>query len=292
MENMPDEIKQCTREDVYIVTEGGSFNGAYLSGVFYFLKEMEKRKHIRIKKMSTCSVSSLYALGFMINNIALIDEVYAMVVNTFKTTNNMDMYVEVYDIISKNIPTDTYSIVSGKLYIAYYDIIKRKKVVRTKYTSNDDLIESIRRSGFVPYLIDRKFTIDGKYIDGITPYIFKNCANKRVIYLQLVNMHNIIHTISVKNEKNSIRRILTGVLDAHQFFATKTQTTMCSYMNHWSYKQQIVMFIRRWIEYICIFILSWIFKLTRNMSPDNIWSKLALSLSRQTYNTCIQHYCV
>ena len=42
-----------------IVLGGGAFNGSYLIGALFFLKEMEKRNYIIVERISGCSIGSI-----------------------------------------------------------------------------------------------------------------------------------------------------------------------------------------------------------------------------------------
>ena len=57
IENLPDDSKKLQRID--LVLDGGIFNGSYLIGALYFLREMEKRKYVTIERISGCSVGCL-----------------------------------------------------------------------------------------------------------------------------------------------------------------------------------------------------------------------------------------
>ena len=46
IENLPTNSKKLQRID--LVLDGGVFNGSYLVGAHYFLKEMERRKYVQI----------------------------------------------------------------------------------------------------------------------------------------------------------------------------------------------------------------------------------------------------
>ena len=55
IENLPDEIKNRKEpETIDLVLDGGVFNGSYHIGALYFLKEMERRKYIKIRSFSLC----------------------------------------------------------------------------------------------------------------------------------------------------------------------------------------------------------------------------------------------
>ena len=52
IDNLPDSIKNAKEPLVLdLVLDGGAFNGSYLVGALYFLKEMEKRKYVKINRI-------------------------------------------------------------------------------------------------------------------------------------------------------------------------------------------------------------------------------------------------
>ena len=59
IENLPEETKKLQYID--LVLDGGIFNGSYLVGSLYFLKEMERRKYLKIARISGCSIGSIVA---------------------------------------------------------------------------------------------------------------------------------------------------------------------------------------------------------------------------------------
>ena len=48
-------------EKVDIILEGGLFNGSYQLGFLNYIKQMEKNKLIKIKRLSGCSIGSFMA---------------------------------------------------------------------------------------------------------------------------------------------------------------------------------------------------------------------------------------
>ena len=46
IENLPESSKKL--QNIDLVLDGGLFNGSYLVGALYFLKEMERRQYIKI----------------------------------------------------------------------------------------------------------------------------------------------------------------------------------------------------------------------------------------------------
>ena len=49
--------------------------------------------------------------------------------------------------------------------------------------------------------------------------------------------------ISIKNEKSNTKRIIEGIMDAHQFFTTKFPCYMCTYVDEWSLFNNIQHFL-------------------------------------------------
>ena len=61
IENLPESSKKL--QNIDLVLDGGLFNGSYLVGALYFLKEMERRQYIKIDRISGCSIGSI--VGFL-----------------------------------------------------------------------------------------------------------------------------------------------------------------------------------------------------------------------------------
>ena len=104
-----------------------------------------------------------------------------------------------------------------------------------------------------------------KYIDGITPYIFEETKNRKILYLDLCNNDKLYHMINIKNEKTDSHRILTGILDAHLFFIKNTNTSMCSYVNDWTLMHKSQNQYKKYaFEYLAIFIITFAIYINNN----------------------------
>ena len=82
IENLPDNDKTLQRLD--LVLDGGIFNGSYLVGALYFIREMERRKYVKIERISGCSIGSVIALLYFINSLDLMPKLYDIVKQDFK----------------------------------------------------------------------------------------------------------------------------------------------------------------------------------------------------------------
>ena len=222
-------------EVIDLILDGGIFNGSYQIGSLYFLREMENQNKIKIDKISCCSIGAICAILYHINKLELSIKIYDSTLKHFKKHKKLQV---MHSFIDNNIrpllPVDIHKQLSNKLYICYYDVKKQKKVVRKNYKSIDDLLNVIKRSSFVPFLINGDLVYEKKYVDGMNPYILKCEPNKKILYIDLFGYDKFFYALSVKNEKTNFHRILSGVLDIHLFFIKHSSTQMCSYVNRWS----------------------------------------------------------
>jgi len=242
------ENYQC----IDLILDGGSFNGSYLIGALYFLKEMERKSILKIDKISGVSIGSLSAFLYHIDALHIIDEIYKKGVYKLKKHTNFnifDIFDDIFNKIKPLIKDDICETMRNRIYITYYNANTCKKIVKSKFKNIDDIFETIKRSCFIPYVIDGNITWRDKYIDGINPYIFKQTVNKRILHINLIGYDKIFNTLSIKNEKSNTHRILHGLLDIHLFFIKKQNTIMCRYIENGDLYYNLLNMIR------CIFEL-------------------------------------
>jgi len=224
-----------------IVFEGGLFNGSYLIGALYYLKQLEEKKYIKINRISGCSIGALISLIYYTENYSLPDIIYKITYRHFKKKLNVNIFTEIFDKIRPSLTNDVMRKINGKFFITYYNVKQNKQIVKNTYKDADELFEIIRRSCHCPYVVDNNFLYKDKYVDGFHPYIFKDdlTLTSRILYLNIHNFDKLTHSISIKNEKTNYTRILCGILDIHTFFMTNNSTSMCSYVNEWSIFEQM-----------------------------------------------------
>jgi len=274
--------KKNQREKIDLILDGGLFNGSYLTGALYFLREMEKNGYVEVDKLSGCSIGSLICLLYTADLLDLTSEIYSMAIDQFKKTGNLKVIDDILSKISKKLPSDICERMNGRVFITYYDFKKGKKVVKNHYKNKREIIDIVKRSCYVPYLIDGNFLYKSKYIDGIFPYILPKEEGKRILYLNILGYDKIMHTISVKNEKTNFHRILSGLLDIHLFYIKQTPTQICSYVDEWSMLTQVYHFIFKRIFEIFIFyniyfyFLFQKYILTRENLKNNLFFQVIL----------------
>jgi len=295
IENLPDDIKNVKEPiKMDVVLDGGIFNGSYHVGALYFLKEMENRKYIKIERISGCSVGSIVGFLYFIDSLDLMPKLYDLINKEFRQTYNLKLITELKKYLSERIPSDICERVNGKLFITYNNIKKGTKPVRSVYKDADDIINTIIKSSYIPYLIDGNVLYQNKSIDGITPFIFKERV-KKVLYLDLFGSDKLGNLLNVKNEKSNYHRILSGLLDIHSFFIKKSNTPMCSYVNDWSYSNIFFNHIKTIIEKICIYLIHILLFIKNYISEEFKETVLYKILSKVSYDVFIiilENYCL
>lgn len=125
IENLPENTKKFQKID--LVLDGGIFNGSYLVGALYFLKEMERREYIKIDRISGCSIGSIIAFLYYIDLLDLMPNLYEIVKKEFKKNFTLNSIKNIKQYLKDRIPNDICSKINNKLYICYNDIKYKKK---------------------------------------------------------------------------------------------------------------------------------------------------------------------
>jgi len=243
--------------EIDLVLSGGAFNGSYILGALYYLKNMEENKFIKIRRVSCSSIGSLLGLLYLINNLNLFNELYNINFNQLKKRKNLSQLLELKEILNDKLPKNICEILNNKYYVCYTNIKLCKKTVKSNFDNKDQLIDYIIRSCYVPYLIDYNPCYKNKYIDGMLPFFFKQKKNRHILYLNVFTPDKLYYVINVKNESNNIHRILSGINDVHMFFLKNENTLMCSYINRWFIYEYTIYYLSYIIEYIILYSLYW-----------------------------------
>ena len=296
IENLPDDIKNVKSPIVLdLVLDGGVFNGSYLVGALYFLKEMEKRNYIKVDRISGCSIGSVVAFLYFIDGLDLMPKLYGAVQDDFKKCYNLKIMKTIKTMLKDNIPQDICEKVNNKLFICYNNIVKGKKTVKSVYKNEDEIFNSIIKSCFIPYLIDGNYLYENKYIDGINPHIFNTEPNKKILYLDLFGYDKIGNLINIKNEKSNYHRILSGLLDIHSFFIKKSSTQMCSYVNDWNLCNKGFNYVKIMIEKICIYATYLFIFIKNNISDEqknSFMFKILSKICQDFFVIILETYCL
>ena len=263
--NLPPEID--------LVLDGGAFNGVYMLGGLFYIKELEGREKLKIKRVSGCSIGAILGILFLLNKMDLSIEICNSSYKYLRRHQDLKKVVVLFKKILNDVVKDEdLVLVNNRFYLTYFDTIKGKQIIKKRYKSKSELIDNIIKSLYVPYLIDRKPTDDDGCIDGAFPYMFKSRENKRkVLFLNLQSFDKIKKMIFIKNEKNIYPRLLEGLMDTHRFFETSKSNNMCSYVNDWNIID-ILFFRLREIIYVILFYIFRVGLHIDNLLPDS-WKK-------------------
>jgi hypothetical protein len=296
IENLPEELKNSKNPiKLDLVLDGGIFNGSYLVGALYFLKEMEKRNYIKIYRISGCSIGSIGAFLYIIDCLDISESFYSIIFDQLKNHHNLNISQILSSILKNKIPDDICSKVNNKLYIRYTNIKKRNSKTKCTYKNKEDIINTIIKSSYIPFFMDGNVLFENKYIDGINPYIFKIRNDRKILHLDLFGYDKIKYLINVKNEKSNFHRILSGVLDIHNFFIKNTNTDMCSYVNKWSLFNKARICLKSFIEKILIYFVYFVFLIKKYIPhkfKDYILYKILTKIIYETYVILLQNYCI
>lgn len=296
IENLPEEFKNNKQPlKIDLVLDGGLFNGSYLVGALYFLKEMEKRNYVKIYRISGCSIGSVMGFIYMIDCLDMCEMFYDIMLKQLNTHNNLSAITQLYNLLEHKIPDDICNKINDKFYITYYNVKKGKKIVKKKYRDKKDIINSIIKSSYIPFFIDGNTLYENKYIDGIIPYVFKIKKTRKILYLDLFGYNKLQNLINIKNEKTNFHRVLTGLLDIHNFYIKQTNTEMCSYVNDWSITNKSRNFLKIIIEKIILYIVFFIIFI-KTYTPieitDSIFFKILSKIIYEIYLIVLHNYCV
>lgn len=283
IENLPPSPQKL---EINLVLDGGAFNGSYLVGGLYFLREMEKHNMIHVDKISGCSIGSFVAFVYLTNRLDIVDEFMRCALDDFRNSFHFKRIIE--KLRELPLEPNEYQALNKRLFITFYNIRNQKKIVRSKYKSNEDVIESIIKSCFIPYIMTGSVTYDKYFIDGLSPYIFREKKGKQVLFMNLISFDKFINVFVVKNEHNSYTRMLKGLLDVQNFFISQSATSMCSYVSHWSLFDKGKYLLRRFVEHILVFILS----LWREVDTSHVLIQFLQIVSKETYQLLLKNYCL
>jgi len=270
--------------NIDVVLDGGAFCGSYLYGCIFYLKQLESRNIINIKRISGCSIGVIIGLLYFMDKLELSIDFYNKVRHCFIKHKNIKISKKIIKHLIDSVDDNFYKFVSDKLFITYYDITTCHQHVVSKFKNNNHLYKCLLRTTHVPFVIDGSFSCDTKYVDGLKPFIFQPLNDREIIYMNLFTIEMIKKMLYVRNEINNSERVITGILDIHSFFSNKSKSKICSYVSQWSYMDKIKLYFRNIITNLFIYILNYYSYYLNNISnPDNItnntsfWNKVLYS---------------
>ena len=269
----------ATPQNLNLIFDSGAVNGIMGIGSALYIHTLEKANYIKINKISGCSIGSLIAVWYICD---CPDTLYNFIDDLFvyyKKNKNFYLFEQIVrDMIYHLFPDDAaIARINGILYINYYDTKKCKQRVVSKFKNRTHLIHCILRSSHIPFLTNKCHKFQGRYIDGIAPYIFKDkqgeykqseykqCEYKQCknLFIQLIHFSDIIKSINIKREKNIYSRLIKGVVDTNEFFVNQS-SPICSYVGT---QVKIYLFIRQCVVVIFLSLLDCILCMKHHLPP-------------------------
>ena len=270
IENIPEKHLP---EELDLVLDGGAFNGMYMLGGLFYIKELEQREKIKVKRISGCSIGAMLGLLFILDKMDVAIEYSKHAYKYLRKHQNLKktfefLKVKFYEIVKE----EDLQLINKKYYLTFFDTNKCKQIIKKTYKSRDDLLDCILKSCYVPYLIEKKLTDQDGCIDGAFPYIFKSKERKRkILFFNLLSINKIKNMIFIKDEKNVYPRLLEGLMDTHTFFDKNKANNMCSYVNNWGITDILLFRLREIITIIIIYIFRLGLKID-DLFPES-WKK-------------------
>lgn len=314
LKNIPKPVNPL---DLDLVLEGGAFNGSYAIGVLLFLREMEKQGYIKVKRCSGTSIGAILSFMYLIDDLDSYLSYYRSLTLSFQRHINFKEVER--KIISKcvSLDEDTFQRINNNiLYVSYYNLTKKKHIVKKKYKNREELIKALCKSCFLPLFTDYSFSLcdrererrkkkegdnQHEFIDGFHPFIFheRNEKDKKIMYVSIVNLRNFHKMLLVRNEQNPYGRILSGVLDSYNFFSnnygSKNKTKFCSMVNDWTFIDYFSIRLKEILSIIFIYIIFYIKKLYIYLEPclnNNNFYFLFKSVCMNMYKDMMLYFCI
>jgi hypothetical protein len=257
--------------EINLILDGGAFSGSYILGSLYYIKELESMNKIKINKMSGCSIGSILCLLYQLDDLEYCAEVYIKIRSYFKTHGNLFIIHDIMKAIYKKMDKNFYKSCHEKIYLSYHDIKKNKTIIKSKYKSNQDIINTILKSSYIPFICGENIFFEGRYFDGLKPHVF---TNERSLFINLcMDYKCIMGMLNIKNEVNNIERVLNGILDVHSFMLNQKPTNMCYFIDNMTFSQKILHIFRLIIIQTVVSVSYITYRFYNSIKQQPNWNK-------------------
>ena len=244
--------------DIDLVLDSGAFNGVYMYGSLLYIKELEDKQRLKVHRVSGSSVGALFGCLYCLNKIHLIESTYSVMRKNFNNTIHLDKAFAIFEKEISKLDKKAYKLLNNKLHINYIDIEQKKEVVVSTYTSNDDLIDKLRRSTFIPIITNDELTYKN-CTDATCPYIFpERIVENKILFIDLWKIGNFKTMINTFYDKNIVGRTIGGIIDTHDFFLKNKPSKMCSYVNDWNLINYSIYRSREFMWLLIVYIIHFI----------------------------------
>ena len=220
---------------------------------------------------------------YIIDKLDDYEKEYKSIRSSFKNDFCLKSFKNILVTMFENLDSDIYQKLNDTLYINYYNIHSNKEIIIHNYQSNNDVLEAILSSTFIPYMMNGELCYKGN-IDGCNPHIFneRTIDDNKILFVRLTMFRKLKKMIHIRGEHNNSERILEGILDTHRFFKGET-SILCSWINNWGVFDYIT-FRSRQIFWLSIVLYCYILNKIKPYIPHFITdNKIANTLKEFIY---------
>jgi len=238
-----------------LVLDGGAFNGAYTAGCLYYIKQLELLNITKVNYISGCSIGAILGYMYLTDNLEYAPLYYKYLLNKSRSDIILNSLPYLINDLVKE--TDLKK-VNNRLFISYYNVETLTHTIVSKYNTREELIDCLIRSSYIPFAIDGNLKYKNKYCDGLLPHIF-NKSDIKTIFISLINVSNLKHSIYTKNDKDIWNKLFKGLDDINLFFCfpNKNSSMYCSYIDKWNILDFIIFRFRELISLIFVICLKY-----------------------------------
>lgn len=294
-----ENIKREIPEKIDLILDGGAFNGGYMLGSLYYLKEMEKKSLLKIERISSCSIGSILGFLYLTDSLVYGENAYQELMTHVRNHQNLscasDLIQKLVSLVlkkkfggNKKMLLDT---LKERFYVSFFDIQQKKQIQQTSYESIEELVLLLTRTAYLPFVIDGNIMDQDGCMDGFYPYIFKE-REKKILFIRLMTWKKMWNSFQLKQERNVHSRVWTGIDDINRFFMNggKYPTNMCSYVNDWSLTQHGYEHLKEllWTTIISLIIVcQYLEKYTPGIIKNNILFIKSCHIMKSFYNEIV-----
>jgi hypothetical protein len=116
------------------------------------------------------------------------------------------------------------------------------------------------------------------------------------LYINLCGMDKIMDALVIKRDKIVMHRILGGVMDIHNFFFKRKNTSMCCYVEDWGVVRMVEFKMLEWRLYTICVIIYVVTKVRDEIVykyyKDNEFINMVYNKLRCLLSEIVERYCV
>ena len=254
-----------------VVLEGGAFNGIYSGGALILVKQLEKKHYLKVNKLSGASVGSLISFLYLIDKLDTLPKCFSKLRNTFRSEFTFSVIDEIIKEYINELDDETFdTFKDGRLYISYHTE-GGERIIQSKFNDKKDLEQALIKSSHLPFITTRNCyrEFDNiKYLDGGTPYVFRDIGEpngkKFTLYLNNTIWNQYL---VVKKEHNAYGRLLEGALDAHNFMLKNQKGFLCSYVENWNTQDYVILRSKEFLFTTTVILMKYFLLINKHLNP-------------------------